>query len=77
MARWYVIRAGQYIQAHHGKKLAEHDGDDITNYLKEIEGLDRIQDWQFRQIVDALQQLFLLIEEPWAVKSPKRGRVFA
>ncbi|MCB2184723.1 MAG: integron integrase [Desulfobulbaceae bacterium] len=67
VARWYVIRAEQYIQAHHGKKLAEHDGNDIANYLKEIEELGRIQDWQFRQIVDALQQLFLLIEAPWAV----------
>lgn len=55
--RWYVRRAEEFIRAAKGKKLAAHSAGDINRYLEEQGRKDRISDWQFGQIVDAIQIL--------------------
>lgn len=55
--RWYVRRAEEFIRAAKGKKLAGHSAGDINLYLEEQGRKDGISDWQFRQVVDAIQIL--------------------
>ncbi len=57
--RWYVIRAEQYLKANPGKKLAQHSADDVNAYLKNLGRNETLKDWQFRQTVDAIRNLFL------------------
>jgi len=53
--RWYVLRAEEYIKATQDKRLKTQDATDVTRYLEKMGRKDRIPDWQFRQIVDAIQ----------------------
>jgi len=55
--RWHVLRAEQYLKAFPDKRLAEHSAEDVTVYLEEAGRKDGIADWQFEQIVDAIQKL--------------------
>jgi len=57
VARWYVRRAEEFIRAAKGKKLQDHSAADINRYLEDQGRKDRINDWQFLQIVDAVQIL--------------------
>ena len=63
--RWYVMRAERYIQAFPNKKLALHTAADITNYLEEMGRSGGLKDWQYRQMVDAIRNLFLTITNRW------------
>jgi hypothetical protein len=63
--RWYVIRSEQYLRAYPDKKLADHTPQDVTTYLEALDRHERITDWQFGQVVDALRQLFCLVNVPW------------
>ena len=63
--RWYVIRAEQYINATSSKRLLEHSAKDVEKYLKTLANNTNIEDWQYRQNVDAIQNLFLMLEVPW------------
>jgi len=56
--RWYVRRIEQYIEANSGRKLAQHQPGDITDYLQKLGREGRLKDWQFRQCVDAIRTLF-------------------
>ena len=58
IVRWYIIRVAQYLKAFSNQRLVEHKPEDVVGYL---EKLDRIKDWQFRQIVDAIQNLFAML----------------
>gem|GEM_PF-2995019 len=55
--RWHVRRAEQYLKAFPDKRLAEHSAEDVAGYLEEAGRKDGIADWQFVQIVDAIQNL--------------------
>ncbi len=55
--RWYVKRAEAFIKGAKGKKLLDHAAADINHYLEEQGRKDGILDWQFLQIVDAIQIL--------------------
>ena len=59
VARWYVIRAEQYIKALHGKPLVEHGPEDVVAFLQQQGRNLKIKDWQYRQIVDAIRKLFV------------------
>ncbi len=61
VSRWYVIRAEQYIKAFPDKRLAGHGPEDVVSYLEQQGRSGRIQDWQFRQLVDAIQNLFSML----------------
>ncbi len=63
--RWYVVRAEQYIRAFSDRRLAEHTPDDVNGYLTRLGRKDGMKDWQFRQAVDAIRILFLLVKAPW------------
>jgi hypothetical protein len=64
--RWYVIRAEQYLQAASHKQLTEHTPQDVTDYLEKLGRVGRMAAWQYRQTVDAIQNLFLMGEVAWA-----------
>lgn len=65
VSRWYVIRAEQYIKAFPDKKLVSHCAEDVKGYLESQSVNNKILDWQFRQIVDAMQNLFAILEVDW------------
>ena len=65
VARWYIIRVEQYLKAFSNQRLVEHKPEDVVGYLEKLVGLDRIEAWQFRQIVDAIQNLFAMLDVPW------------
>lgn len=57
--RWHVLRAEQYLKAFPDKRLAEHSAGDVTGYFESVGRIGGIADWQFEQIVDAIQNLLL------------------
>jgi len=63
--RWYVLRAEEYIKATSHKKLLQHSPEDVNNYFKVQGRSASLKDWQFCQIVDAIQNLFKLLNVPW------------
>ena len=64
---WYRKHVEGYIRAHPGYRLADHLPHDVDEYLSAKGGLGNLQEWRFRQIVDALRLLFCdLIAAPWA-----------
>lgn len=62
--RWYVRRCEQYITAFPDKKLTAHTPNDIDGYLTHLGRNTSLSEWQFVQVVDAIQKLFILIEAP-------------
>jgi len=65
---WYVKRVEHFIKSFPETRLQSISSDDLTNYLKEIGRKSDCQDWQFRQVVDALQILFVdIVESQWSV----------
>lgn len=63
--RWHVIRAEHYLQAMSPKRLAEHTPEDVTEYLEKLGRIARMPDWQYRQAIDAIQNLFLITQVAW------------
>lgn len=57
--RWHVHHAEAYLKAFPDKRLARHSLQDVTGYLEQLGRLDRIADWQFVQIVDAVENLLI------------------
>jgi hypothetical protein len=55
--RWHVLRAEEYLKAFPDRRLSEHSAEDVTGYLEGVGRKDGIADWQFVQIVDAIQNL--------------------
>jgi integron integrase len=55
---YYRKAVEDYISANAGHRLATHTGSHVENYLLAKGRLPYLQEWQFRQIVDALQLLF-------------------
>lgn len=76
---WYRKHVEAYIRAHPGRRLGEHLPHDVDEYLAGKGRLVHVQEWQFRQIVDALRLLFCnLIGAPWAASYDwLRWRAFA
>ncbi len=68
VTRWYVIRVEQYLKVLAGKRLANHSAKDVVDYLEVQSKNIKLKDWQFRQIVDAIQNLFTMLDVPWLNK---------
>jgi integron integrase len=69
--RWHVKRAEEYIKAHPERRLAEHTVQEITAYLQVKGRNSQLKDWQFAQVVRALQILFVeMVKTPWAATFP-------
>ena len=65
VARWYVIRAEQYIKFFPDKRLADQSPQDVVCYLEGQSRNANLEDWQFCQIVNAIQKLFAMLEVSW------------
>lgn len=79
-ARPYYRKAVEtYINANRGSRLATHEASDVDRYLTAKGRLPHLQEWQFRQIVDALRLLFCnLLRSSWAAGFDwERWRVFS
>ena len=71
VSRWYVKRAEQYIRAHGNITLAQHTPEVVKDYLNMIGGNQKLEDWQIRQIVDALKILFVdMVRPAWCHEFP-------
>ena len=55
--RWYVRRVEEFIKAQNGRKIKSLQPNDIERYLDGIGRQARLEGWQFRQCVHALQIL--------------------
>jgi integron integrase len=55
--RWCVIRAERFLKKSPDKAPRCYAADDVVSYLRNL-GRWPIEDWQYRQIVDALEILF-------------------
>ena len=65
--RWYVIRAEQFVKALGGKALEAATAADLTEYLTELGRRGNLEDWQYRQVIDALETLLArTLCLPWA-----------
>ena len=64
---YYRKAVEAYIKAHPDRRLVQHGPDDIDRYLADKGRRTHLQEWQFRQIVDALKILFLAhLQTDWA-----------
>ncbi len=62
-----MLRAEQYIKAFPEKPVLQHAEAEVSAYLQEIGRKGGLKDWQFRQIVEAIEVLFAkVINLPWA-----------
>ncbi len=63
--RWYVVRVEQYLTFYSSKNLSDHTHNDVSSYLEMHGRNDRIEDWQFKQIIDAIQNFFTVLDVSW------------
>jgi hypothetical protein len=56
--RWYVLRAERFLKTHHETPLDRIGPEDITRYLERAGRSSRLTDWQFRQVVNAIRNIF-------------------
>ena len=67
--KWYCKHVEEYIRAHSEVKLQHHQPAHVDKYLTAKGRLTKLQEWQFRQIADALRLLFCeLIHPEWAAQ---------
>jgi integron integrase len=65
--RWYVRHAENYIAAHEGLALEEHEATQIEKYLRDKGRNPDLAAWQFKQLVQAIEILFVeIVGAPWA-----------
>lgn len=76
--RWHVMHAEAYIRAHPDRRLATHTAADVENYLRAKGRNARLTDWQYAQMVRALQILFVeMVKAPWAAGFSWQGWIDA
>ena len=65
--RWYVFRAERYLRSTPHDSPALHQAEDMHAYLDGVGRSGKLEDWQFQQLVDALEILFVdTVKAPWA-----------
>ncbi|WP_026289557.1 integron integrase [Thioalkalivibrio sulfidiphilus] len=62
-----MMRAEQLIRAFPGRRLAELEANDVSDYLARLGQKPNLQAWQFRQSVDAIQTLYSIVRTEWPV----------
>jgi integron integrase len=67
--RWYVRRVEDFLKAVRPGSLARLSAEQVTSYLQNASGRPGLADWQFRQVVDALQLLLVDLAQVPAAKS--------
>jgi integron integrase len=67
--RWYVVRVERYIEAHATLKLRLHTAALVHDYLTDAGRDSTIEGWRFKQLIQAVQLLFVqLVRAPWATE---------
>ena len=64
--RWYVLHAERFIHFFPVRRLAELCRQDVDDYLGRMGQDSRLQAWQFRQVVDAIRNLYNIVDTEWA-----------
>lgn len=64
--RWHVIWAERYIHAFPELRLAEHTAETVSGYLESLGERTTLKDWQFRQAVVAIRNLFSIVKPEWS-----------
>ncbi len=64
--RWSGIRAEHYIRTVAHQRLADHTPQEVTDDLEKLGRSGRMADWQYRQTVEAIQQVLRIAEVAWA-----------
>ena len=65
--RWTVIRAENYLRSDREKPFSARDAGHVSAYLSRVAECGKVSDWQFRQIIEALEILFVeTTQAPWA-----------
>ena len=68
--RWYVVRIERYLRDN-GAPPGEHSAEQVNAYLERLGRGAGLSDWQFRQLVHALQLFFKhLLALSWADRFP-------
>ncbi len=57
--RWYVVRAQEFVAAMRPKRLGQLTADEITAFFPRHARERRLEDWQYRQMVEAVQLLLV------------------
>lgn len=63
--RWHVVRAEAFIRAFPGRRLAELGREEVSGYFEKMGREGGLADWQFRQMVLAIQILFSTVKPEW------------
>ncbi len=63
--RWYIKHPEHYTTSLSNKKLPLHTVKNLTGYFIKTDKSTDLKDWQYRQIVRAIQNLFKIINRPW------------
>jgi hypothetical protein len=65
--RWYVAHVEKYIHACGGTKISQQDALFVENYFTSLGRNTQINDWQFKQHVNAIKFLYVdLLSTSWA-----------
>lgn len=66
-ARWYLRRVEQYLAAHPRVAWPHHEAAHVQQWLEQNRTSEMFADWQFAQMVDALEVAFKeVLKAPWA-----------
>jgi integron integrase len=57
--RWYVKRVEDFLASYPGKKLGQFSATELEGYFKQQAQNPDLEVWQYRQLVDAIQLLFV------------------
>ena len=57
--RWYVARVEGFLKEVRPESLPALSKDQITAYFQEVSSRGELSEWQFRQMVDAIQLLIV------------------
>jgi hypothetical protein len=57
--RWYLVRAQEFVAAMRPKRLGQLTADEITAFFPRHARERRLEDWQYRQMVEAVQLLLV------------------
>ncbi len=65
----YIDKSKVYgVKPHKQVRLVTHTPELVEQYLRDKGRNTRQQDWQFKQIIDALKILFVeVVDVPWAI----------
>ena len=55
--QWYVLRAKEFLAGMRPDSLSELTGEDVDTFFRETLEAGRLTEWQFRQLVEAVQLL--------------------